>query len=221
MLLTNSDTMALGELVIELSGKITGQRVLDVEGPTIERSIISKGTIRGVQVQDITTFIGRPTAEKGVLHSVGQGVTTTTAGRAGGEPEMVTHIGEGIGRFGSSGGVKWRGSVFSRTSSGGKLAFLNNMIGVFENEINADGNFSEKIWEWKIKKDQIDCIFDCIPSKRFILYLSSYKISIVLYLGIRKIAGLQCIALLYPFILPFSTLYDRYHQIGMDGLQLQ
>jgi hypothetical protein len=73
MLLTNSDTMALGELIIELSGKITGQRVLDVEGPTIERSIVSKGTIRGVQVQDITTFIGRPTAEKGVLHSVGQG----------------------------------------------------------------------------------------------------------------------------------------------------
>ncbi|HKG89809.1 MAG TPA: hypothetical protein VKA95_15935 [Nitrososphaeraceae archaeon] len=62
---------------------------------------------------------------------------------------MVTHIGEGIGRFGSSGGVKWRGSVFSRTSSGGKLAFLNNMIGVFENEIDVDGNFSEKIWEWK------------------------------------------------------------------------
>jgi hypothetical protein len=141
--------MALGELIIELSGKITGQRVLDVEGPTIERSIVSKGTIRGVQVQDITTFIGRPTAEKGVLHSVGQGVTTTTTGSAGGEPEMVTHTGEGIGRFGSSGGVKWRGSVFTRTSSGGKLAFLNNMIGVFENEIDADGNFSEKIWEWK------------------------------------------------------------------------
>jgi hypothetical protein len=149
MLLTNSDTMALGELIIELSGKITGQRVLDVEGPTIERSIVSKGTIRGVQVQDITTFIGRPTAEKGVLHSVGQGVTTTTAGSAGGEPEMVTYTGEGVGRISSSGGVKWRGSVFTRTSSGGKLAFLNNMIGVFENEIDADGNFSEKIWEWK------------------------------------------------------------------------
>ena len=86
MLLTNSDTMTLGELIIELSGKITGQRVLDVEGPTLETSVATKGTIRGVQVQDITTFIGRPTAEKGVLHSVGQGVTTTkTAGSSAGE----------------------------------------------------------------------------------------------------------------------------------------
>jgi hypothetical protein len=29
------------------------------------------------------------------------------------------------------------------------IAFLNNMVGVFESEIDADGNFSEKLWEWK------------------------------------------------------------------------
>jgi hypothetical protein len=143
----------LGEQYAELSGKITGQRVLDVEGPTIETSVATKGTIRGVQVQEIITFVGRPTAEKGVLHGVGQGVITTTTSTAssagGGEPEMVTYTGEGVGRISSSGGVKWRGSVFSRTSSSGKLAFLNNMVGVFESEIDADGNFSEKTWEWK------------------------------------------------------------------------
>ena len=140
----------LGEQYLELSGKITGQRVLDIEGPTIETSVATKGTIKGVQVQEIITFTGRPTEEKGVLHGVGQGViTTTTAGSAGGEPEMVTYKGEGVGRISSSGGVKWRGSIFSRTSSGGKLSFLNNMVVVFEAEIDADGNFSEKIWEWK------------------------------------------------------------------------
>jgi hypothetical protein len=141
----------LGEQYLELSGKITGQRVLDVEGPTIETSVATTGNIKGVQVQEIITFVGRPTAEKGVLHGIGQGViTTTTAGSsAGGEPEMVTYTGEGVGRISSSGGIKWRGSVFSRTSSGGKLAFLNNMIGVFESEIDAAGNFLEKIWEWK------------------------------------------------------------------------
>ena len=140
----------LGEQYLELSGKITGQRVLDIEGPTIETSVATKGTIKGVQVQEIITFTGRPTVEKGVLHGVGQGViTTTAAGSAGGEPEMVTYTGEGVGRISSSGGVKWRGSIFSRTSSGGKLSFLNNMVGVFEAEIDADGNFSEKIWEWK------------------------------------------------------------------------
>jgi hypothetical protein len=26
------------------------------------------------------------------------------------------------------------------------------MIGIFESEIDAAGNFSEKVWEWKIEK---------------------------------------------------------------------
>ena len=35
------------------------------------------------------------------------------------------------------------------TPSGTKLASLNNMVGVFEAEIDTNGNFSEKVWEWK------------------------------------------------------------------------
>jgi hypothetical protein len=53
-----------------------------------------------------------------------------------GEPEMISYTGEGIGRVGSTGNVKWCGSVFFRKSSGDKLAFLNNMVGVFESEID-------------------------------------------------------------------------------------
>ena len=83
----------------------------------------------------------RPTSA-GVLHGVGQAVMT-------GESEMVAFTGEGIGRFTPSGGIKWRGSIFYSTSSTGKLASLNNIIGVFESEIDSEGNYSEKIWEWK------------------------------------------------------------------------
>jgi hypothetical protein len=95
------------------------------------------------------TFVGTPTTEKGVIHGVGKGVLMTTGGREGGEPEMATYTGEGIGRMDSSGSIRWRGSVFSRSPSGGKLSFLNNMIGIFESEIDAAGNFYEKVWEWK------------------------------------------------------------------------
>jgi hypothetical protein len=35
--------MALGELIVEDRGKITGQRVLDVNGPTIETSFTMEG----------------------------------------------------------------------------------------------------------------------------------------------------------------------------------
>jgi hypothetical protein len=139
----------LGEQIAELKGKRTGQRVLDIEGPTIETSVSVSGTMKGTQVQEMITFIGTPTTEKGVIHGVGKGVIIAAAD-GGGVPEMITYTGEGIGRFSSSGSVKWRGSVFFRTSSAsGKLAFLNNIVGVFESEIDADGNFSEKEWEWK------------------------------------------------------------------------
>ena len=37
---------------------------------------------------------------------------------------------------------------FSRLLNG-KLAFLNNKIGVFEYEADENGNINCKIWEWK------------------------------------------------------------------------
>ena len=137
----------LGEQYVESRGKITSQRVLDVEGPTVETSVAASGTIKGIPVQVMLTFTGTPTAEKGVIHGVGNGVITATGDE--GKLEMISYTGEAIGRLGSSGNIKWRGSVFYRMSSGSKLAFLNNKVGVFESKIDADKNFSEKTWEWK------------------------------------------------------------------------
>lgn len=54
--------------------------------------------------------------------------------------------GEGIGTMTPS-GIKWRGAIFL-TKSTGKLEFLNNMVAIFEAEIDPEGNFS-KSWEWK------------------------------------------------------------------------
>ena len=136
----------LGEQIEELKGKITSQRVIEVEPPTVETSVSSSGTIRGVQVNEILTFAGTPVTssevKEGVIH--GKGVAIIMA-----ESEIATLTGEGIGRiFSSSGNTKWRGSLFFTTASKGKLAFLNNMIGVFEGEFDTQGNFTQKSWEW-------------------------------------------------------------------------
>jgi hypothetical protein len=41
------------------------------------------------------------------------------------------------------------GSVFCRAgSTTGLPAFLNNMVGVFEYEVDENGNSGGKIWEW-------------------------------------------------------------------------
>jgi hypothetical protein len=54
-----------------------------------------------------------------------------------GESEIASYTGEGIGRLSSSGGIKWRGAIYYSTSSTGKLAFLNNVVGLFEAESDA------------------------------------------------------------------------------------
>jgi hypothetical protein len=48
--------MALGELIEEESGKITGQRVLDVDGPKIETSFRMDGKLGGIEYSDIGTY---------------------------------------------------------------------------------------------------------------------------------------------------------------------
>jgi hypothetical protein len=134
-------TNMLGEQITELKGKTTGKRVLEAEGPTIETSVSASGSARGTQVNESITYVAKPVSP-GVLHGKGRGVIMA------GNSEMVTLEGEGVGRI-STNGVQWRGVIFYRTTSTGKLSFLNNTVGLFEAEVDQDGNFTEKIWEWK------------------------------------------------------------------------
>jgi hypothetical protein len=62
---------------------------------------------------------------------------------------MATYTGEAIGKIDSSGNVLWRGSLFYNSSASGKLASLSNLVAVLEAEVDAQGNFSEKTWEWR------------------------------------------------------------------------
>jgi len=64
---------------------------------------------------------------------------------------MATWTDKGIGRFTGPGKISFCGSIFYRPTStgGGKLSFLNNLVGVFEYEVDEEGNSSVKVWEWK------------------------------------------------------------------------
>ena len=48
-----------------------------------------------------------------------------------------------------TGMVSFRGAIYWSKTSTGKLAPLNNLVGVYEYEIDEGGNTSAKIWEWK------------------------------------------------------------------------
>ena len=138
----------LGDLIIESDkGKITGQRVLDATtGPKVESSFTMDGKYKGLDATNIGTF--RSThREDGIQHVEGEGLVTAKDGQG-----MATWTSQGVSKS-SQGKISSRGAVFFRTPStgneGGKLSFLSNLVGVFEFEVDTEGNLSSKVWEWK------------------------------------------------------------------------
>lgn len=95
----------LGEPIAKLKGKIIGQRVLEVEGPTVETNLSFAGNIRGIPATEIETIVGR-TVSTVVIHCEGQGVLLV-------DYDMATYTGEAIGKVNPS-GIKVLGAIFFR-----------------------------------------------------------------------------------------------------------
>ena len=80
--------------------------------------LTASGSLKGVQIKETLTFIGRPTNTSGIIRGIGKGVIMD------GESELATVTGEGIGRIDPTGNINWRGSLFFSTSSTDKLAWF-------------------------------------------------------------------------------------------------
>jgi hypothetical protein len=134
----------LGELIYEPKGRITGQRVLDVEGPKIEVSFSASGVLKdSIEVIENATY-WNVARDPGKLYGEGQGVLMTKDGSDHG-----TWKGNGIGTMSGNGKTSFRGAIYFGNTSVSKLEFLNNIVGVYEYETDENGNTSAKIWQWK------------------------------------------------------------------------
>jgi hypothetical protein len=132
----------LGEQIGEGRGKRTARRVLCTEPNfKIEVSFEDMTKLLGIDGMNIGTYVSA-TKPDGSVHGTGEGVWATLDG------DMVTWKGIGVGRFQSGGAISYRGAL-SYTTTSSKLARLNSIVGVFEFDIDANGNTSSKIWEWK------------------------------------------------------------------------
>ena len=138
----------LGEQIGEEKGKVTGQRVLtitDEDGtPKIETTFSSNAKFKGIDTINTVTYWSVP-RPGGMLYGEAKGVVMSKDGTG----EVVTFTAYGVGRFTSPGKIRFHGSVYYRTTSTGKLAFLNNVVGLFEHDLDEQGIASSKIWEWK------------------------------------------------------------------------
>jgi hypothetical protein len=140
-----NNNITLGNLIYQHKGKITSETVL--EGPTVQTSFASNGTVTGgvtnVNVTEIGTYTTTPRAD-GILYGEGQGVITGENG------EKVTWDSQEIGSMAPNGEITFRGSIFFRTlSPTGSLGFLDNMVGVFIFQVDPSGNTAVEVLELK------------------------------------------------------------------------
>jgi hypothetical protein len=131
----------LGELIGETNGKRIVRRVLGMDPPHVEVSFEDTGKLAGATTTGFGTYTSVVSAD-GSITGQGEGGAFTQDG------EMIAWKGSGLGKFKEHGAISYRGILYFRTTST-KLAKLNNVAGVFELEIDAEGKMHNKVWEWK------------------------------------------------------------------------
>ena len=130
----------LGAQIGEARGKRTGRRVIATEPLVkVEVSFEDQGTILGVEAMNIGTYVSTIEAD-GNLQGIGEGVIATLDG------ETVAWKGLGVGRLGAGGSVSYCGSL-SYTTKSTKLAKLNGISGIFQFEVDAQGNTHSRVFE--------------------------------------------------------------------------
>ena len=130
----------LGAQFEEGRGKRTGRRVIATEPQfKVEVSFEELTTLLGVQGMNIGTYVSSNKPD-GSLTGEGEGVFASMEG------DIVTWKGMGVGQFGAGGAVNYCGCLTYTTTSK-KLAKLNGISGVFQFEVDAEGNTHSRTWE--------------------------------------------------------------------------
>jgi hypothetical protein len=152
---TTTTTASLGEPLFVEQGRITGQRVLAVTPqPQIETSFMANTSINngtGVVVNAIN--IGTTTITlnaDGTFRGEGQGILRSEGGG------FASWTSRTEGSLAQGGNIIVRGVTFWSTPSSSssstatsELAFMNGVIGLFEMQIDRQGNLSVTEWEWE------------------------------------------------------------------------
>ena len=134
----------LGEILFKEKGNTIGMRVLsaDTEGVNVEITLQTKGQIGDVDETSVWTYTSL-TRPDGSIHGGGQGFMTTSDG------DVIGMLGVASAEaVGADGSIKYRGSLHFQSASGG-FSHLVGTVGVFEYDVDAEGNTTATVWEWK------------------------------------------------------------------------
>jgi hypothetical protein len=134
----------LGEKIGQSSGRITGTRLVPVEGGgvKVEVSFQGSGTVLGMAATEMCTYT-QSVLPGGALHGEGHTLFTTAEG------EMALWQGGGVGAAtGPAPAAKF--GVYGRfVMATPGLAKLQSVAVVTEFEVHQDGTYEYESWEWK------------------------------------------------------------------------
>jgi hypothetical protein len=144
---TTAATASFGNPFFVEQGRIIGQRVLAVSPqPQLEFSFMANASINNDSVVINATNTGTSVSTlnaDGTFRGEGQGILRTQSGG------VATWTNQVVGSLTPEGTIITRGVGFwSTPSTTGELAFMNNMMTVFEVQIDREGNLSAREWEW-------------------------------------------------------------------------
>lgn len=128
----------------ETSHKSTGSIAVSNQGLSqTQDSYTATGILQGVgNVTDNAAFITTQLG-KGHSSSEGTGIISTRDGF------NATYTGKDVGTKDSSGIETYKGIQIFKANSDSKLAFLNNVIGIYLYRYWPNGTTSGTVWEWK------------------------------------------------------------------------
>lgn len=131
----------LGEQIGEEKGRVTARRVLSTDPARVEVSAETEGKLLGVATRTIMSYQSQLRPD-GTVYGEGEGVVM------GKDGDVATWKGQGVGILGENGAISYRGAVYYYSGSS-KFERLNKIACVFEYEVDAEGNTSSKLYEWR------------------------------------------------------------------------
>jgi hypothetical protein len=130
-----------GHLIYEAHGKIVAQKMINSTAQEVSYAGVGRFT-NGVNVTEVWTFVNSHTPS-GAIQGVGHGMLKTV-----GSKEIA--IAKGYGRgLAEAGKVVYPTAQLYSTSSTGRLAFLKDVVGFSDWQVDNSGNYSYKMWQFK------------------------------------------------------------------------
>jgi hypothetical protein len=138
-------SITIGEPFYKQNDKPTNQKAVKVNGANAtEISFSGNGTANSVNFKDTGKAMIIPRSGGA---SYIQGNADIVNVKNGSEKASYTF--QEIGQPASDGTIKANGAAFFGSNATGNLAFLNNMVVIYQNQIDKAGNSSLVAWKWK------------------------------------------------------------------------